>query len=95
MRLILLMLAGLALVALSGCGPRDHIRPDYGHHARQFFTQQHIYQTPEQEPPRGLDSEEAAAIHKGYRKQMLGEEGAKDTAPSRVLLLEAPKEAKK
>jgi hypothetical protein len=81
-------LLGLLGVA-AGCGPREHIRPDFGKYTHQYWARQQIWHEPAKGSPLGLDSEEAAVINASYRKS-IGGAAAQEAAgsPSRVLLLQ-------
>lgn len=68
------------------CGSREHMETDYGHRSAEFWKRQKVYADVQQETPKGLDSEEAALVHAGYRKDMGG--GQQPQQASKVLLLE-------
>ena len=85
--LALMLLAG---GALCGCGARVHIHPDHGRASHAYWVKQRLYEA-EKGAPRGLDSEEAALIHQGYRKRSGGGEVEGKDSPSRVLLLQEDK----
>jgi hypothetical protein len=86
--LLALLLAGVSL----GCGPRDHLRPDHGKASRAYYEKQKLPGPPVAGVPRGLDSEEATAIHGTYRKNLGGQAGGDAAgAPGRVLLLQEKK----
>jgi hypothetical protein len=90
-----LFLGAATTIALTACGPRPHLSPDYGRATEAWLREQRISTRPEPGSPLGLDSEEASTVLKGYRKQMGGGgEEAKDS-PSRVLLLQDTKETPK
>lgn len=96
MRAIFFLLGlGLTLTLLLGaCAPVEHMRPDFGKLTQAFFEQQRVYPEASKEKPTGLDTEEAAIVHKKYR-QTMGEERARSEAPAQVLLLQQPKERKR
>ncbi len=73
----------------AACGPREHIRPDFGKYTHEYLARQQIFREAAKGSPLGLDSEEAAVINSAYRKNM-GAAGAQEAAgsPSRVLLLQ-------
>jgi hypothetical protein len=82
-------LAVLSAALLGGCPSREHIREDYGQKTRGFFAAQHVHEDADTDQPTGLDSEEAAAIHGRYRKDIGGT--ARDLSqdsPSRVLIVQ-------
>lgn len=80
--------------ALSGCGARVHIHPDFGRASHGYWVKQRLFAEAEKGSPRGLDSEEAAIIHASYRKQHGGAAQERDSA-SKVLLLQEDKGGKK
>lgn len=88
-RLVVLGLAGAVFSGVFfGCGPREHIRGDFGAATHAFFQRQKIFAEAAQGAPRGLDSEEAALIHGTYRKQLGGKTEAPKEPSTKVLLLE-------
>jgi hypothetical protein len=93
MRILGLIMAFVVMAAfMVGCGAREHMREDHGKQLNKFFSVQQVNKRAEPANPEGLDSEEAAAIHRQYRKQLGGGESVqKDDAPAKVLLLKDPK----
>jgi len=88
LRLVLLTCATVGLATAAGaCSSREHLRDDYGEHVRLFQSKQRVYLQATVGGPSGLDSEEAAAIHKGYRTSLGGKAAAPATGSNRVLML--------
>ena len=81
-----LLVASAALVG--GCSRREHIRADYGEPSRAWFHAQAL--ATEREQATGLDSEEAAMIHRSYRSA-LGRDGGRAQDQSQVLIIEEPR----
>lgn len=81
-------LSFLAVSLLAGCGPREHIREDFGRIFRQAFAQQRVWPEAATGNPLGLDSEEASVIHATYRNNLSGGKGA-GGGDQKVLLLDA------
>ncbi len=73
---------------LLGCGPREHLGPNFGKQTRLILEQQPIFANAEKSSPKGLDSEEAAIIHANYRRQLSGDKGQDPKDSERVLLLQ-------
>ena len=94
MRSLLLMVAAgtLTLGMALGCAPREHLRKDYGRLTHARFAKQQVYLEAAKGNPEGLDSEEAAAIHANYNKQLTG--GETPSKEQQVLILENPKKQK-
>ncbi|MCC6751848.1 MAG: hypothetical protein IT371_29615 [Deltaproteobacteria bacterium] len=93
-RALLWIVAGMGLAA---CGPREHLREDYGRQTRQFWTRQKINREAATGNPLGLDSEEAVLIQGRYRKTIGGSEATGEVgkgSPARVLLLQEGKDGK-
>lgn len=92
----LAMITCVVALLASACADREHIRDDYGQQVRLFQSKQRVYAQAATGGPTGLDSEESAVIHKGYRTSLGGKSagGARDS--NRVLILgEAPNEGSK
>ncbi|MFH1130745.1 MAG: hypothetical protein V1754_05380 [Pseudomonadota bacterium] len=86
----------LMVFGMFGCRSREHLRADFAKSNRENFSRQRIHKEAAKESPIGLDSEEAAIVHKTYRKQIGGESAAEPKdSPTRVLLLQEPADAKK
>lgn len=89
---VIVSLSALALAScalLSGCARQQHIRKDFGVKTHEFFRRQ---QAPSKKAPVGLDSEEAALIHKSYRMSLGNPSGqATRDKGSQVLLVQEPR----
>lgn len=96
MRAVGLAVACAGLLALGGgCADREHLRKDYGRRFHQRLIKQRIYRTAASGIPKGLDSEEAALIHAGYRKQMGGRQAREPSdSPAKVLLVQDTKKGR-
>ena len=87
-----LMIATFVCICFGfGCANREHIRDSYGTEVRTFFAKQHVYAQAVPDAPRGLDSEEAAMIHDGYRKSLGAPAVTSDDESSQALMLREPK----
>ena len=84
----ILLLLFATVVWGNGCASREHIRPEYGQHTREFYARQQVYKEAEKEAQTGLDSEEASMVHGNYRKNMGGGSKASSDPGSKVLLIE-------
>ncbi len=85
----IIVVGALVIGALAGCGAREHIYPTFGQKNHAFFRQQHVYPELAKGAPSGLDSEEAAAINKSYRKTLGIEEPRAE--PPQVLMIQPTK----
>jgi hypothetical protein len=94
MKLLLLCCNVLLLGSLASCGHREHLGPGVGRATHLVRHRQQIYPEATEARPAGLDSEEAALIHSGYKKRIGGGQTETRDAPSRVLLIEENKDAR-
>lgn len=74
-----------AALATGGCGFREHTRDNHGKNTRAFFSAQQA--KAKQGKTTGLDSEEAALVHKSYRK-VLDPSGGEAPPESKVLIVD-------
>ena len=77
----------VAMFCAGACANREHMREDFGERTREFKTRQRVHPDAAKGSPTGLDSEEAAMIHRGYRGAM-GGGTTKQGGADRVLVLE-------
>jgi hypothetical protein len=89
------LLACVAALLAVACADREHIRDDYGQRVRAFQSKQRAYARAATGTPTGLDSEEAAIIHKGYRSDLAGKGEGSGREGNRVLILGEPTHAGK
>jgi len=89
MRIVGRLSALLVLGALAGCGPREHLLPDFGRSAQLALARQKRWPEPAKGSPRGLDSEEAALIQRQFLKSLGGQEELVGS-PSRMMGLQEP-----
>lgn len=76
---------------LAACGSRVHLGPNQGRQTHAFVEAQRIRPQAVQGTPTGLDSEEAALVHRAYRKSLGATTAAeRSDSPARVLVLEEP-----
>jgi hypothetical protein len=84
-QLNLLILGSMAFLFVA-CAGREHIREDHGKTNSEWYAKQRVHAKGSTDQQSGLDSEEAALIHKQYRIIIGG--GAAPQAKSQVLIVD-------
>jgi hypothetical protein len=88
---MLAVIAAAWALLVVGCGGREHLSDDYGVNTHRYFMRQRVHAVAARDNPKGLDSEEAAMIQAGYRKDMGGSVAEPKESPSKVLIVQENK----
>lgn len=87
-----LLFGALATFLVAGCADRQHLTKSHGRAYSEAFNRQTVNPNP---PPRtgradptlGLDSQEAAAVAKSYRRSLAGKEGGSDGTTQPMVIM--------
>jgi hypothetical protein len=84
----------LAALWTGGCADRTYLTKSHGRAYSEAFGRQAVNPEPRPRSTRadatqGLDSQEAAAVAKSYRRSLSGREGSADTATQPMVIMNA------
>lgn len=80
------LILGFMAFLFVACAGREHIREDHGKTSREWHAKQRVHAKGSTDQQSGLDSEEAALIHKQYRSIIGG--GSAPQTKSQVLIVD-------
>lgn len=82
----------LIALAAAGCADRTYLTKSHGRAYSEAFSRQTVNPNPSPRPghadaTQGLDSQEAAAVAKSYRRSLAGKEGASDATTQPMVIM--------
>jgi hypothetical protein len=88
------ILAAAILAGASGCADRTFLTRSHGRAYNEAFGRQAVKPEPrkagKEDPTQGLDSQEATAVARTYRRSLAGKEGGGDPNAQQQMVLMAP-----
>jgi hypothetical protein len=88
------MLAAALCAGQAGCADRTYLTSSHGRAYNEAFSRQAVKPEPrkpgKEDPTQGLDSQEASAVARNYRRSLAGKEGGGDPNAQHQMVLMGP-----